>query len=149
MRITELVFRAVLLTAMMIGVVGCSKPGTPSTEPGLAAVKPEAAPTAPASPEPASSPSGSFTVAGVFPTGPGKEMVLSTCGSCHPVACTAIGQRTADRWESLKSGHRDKLTSVSAADLDTMFAYLKTTFNESKPEPKIPPEALQQGCTPF
>ena len=91
----------------------------------------------------------SFSVAGVFPPGPGREMVLDTCGSCHPVVCYALGQRTAERWESIKKGHNDKLTSHSSTDLNVMFSYLKVNFNDAKPEPRIPAEFLQQGCTPF
>jgi hypothetical protein len=34
-------------------------------------------------------------------------------------------------------------------DLDTVFAYLKTNFNDGKPEPKVPPALLEGGCTPF
>jgi cytochrome c5 len=139
-----------LLLAVILGawlLTGCSKPGTPAAEsvqPTTA--KPEPTPAPPAADVKSSAP---LTAASIFPAGPGKDLVLNTCGSCHPVACTAQGQRTAERWESLKNGHKDKLTSVGSADLETTFAYLKANFNESKPEPKIPPEFLQQGCPPF
>jgi len=136
---TERLFRLAPLPALILAaclLLGCSKPTAPET-PTAATEKP---PPAPAS---------FTTVAGIFPDGPGKELVLSTCGSCHPVACSAIGQRSAERWESLKNGHKDKLTGVTNADLEAMFTYLKATFNESKPEPKVPPEFMQQGCTPF
>jgi cytochrome c5 len=91
----------------------------------------------------------SFSVASIFPPGAGRESVLSSCGSCHPVVCAARGQRTAERWENIKKDHKDKLTGSSAADLNAMFSYLKENFNDSKPEPQIPAELLQQGCTPF
>ena len=90
-----------------------------------------------------------FAIADIFPPGAGREMVLDTCGSCHPVVCCARGQRTADRWDSIHNGHKDKLSGRPAADLVAMFTYLKTNFNETKPEPQVPPEFLQQGCTPF
>jgi hypothetical protein len=90
-----------------------------------------------------------FSLAGVFPPGPGRDLVLDACGSCHPVACSALGQRTAERWEVVKEGHKDKLTGRSSADVNAMFAYLKENFNDSKPEPKIPAEMAQQGCTPY
>ena len=94
-------------------------------------------------------PAAPFTVADIFPPGAGREMVLDTCGSCHPVVCCARGQRTAERWDSIHQGHKDKLSGRPAADLEAMFTYLKTNFNDAKPEPKVPPEFLQQGCTPF
>ncbi len=76
-------------------------------------------------------------------------MVLNACGSCHSVVCAARGQRTAESWESIKKGHQDKLTDLSSANLNVMFSYLKENFNDTKPEPQIPAELLQQGCTPF
>lgn len=122
-------------------LAACGKPARPSDDAGKSAASkaPEAAP-APAAP---------FSAASIFPPGPGRELVLNTCGSCHPVVCTARGQRTAERWESLKQDHKDKLTSVSSADLNVMFSYLAKNFNDTKPEPQIPAELLQQGCTPF
>jgi hypothetical protein len=85
----------------------------------------------------------------LFPPGPGHDLTLSTCGTCHPVACVARGQRTPESWASIKEGHRDKLTNMSGADQDAVFAYLRENFNNTKPEPKIPAELIQQGCTPF
>src|SRR5262245_29517182 len=87
-----------------------------------------------------------FTPASVFPGGAGRDMVVSNCGSCHSLLCGARGQRTAQRWDAIKESHRDKLKSVSGPDLDTMFAYLKEHFNDTKPEPTIPAEFLQEGC---
>jgi hypothetical protein len=82
----------------------------------------------------------------VFPAAPERELVLSNCASCHNAACSAIGQRPAARWDALLASHRDH---VSGVDLDKVFAYLKTNFNDGKPEPKVPPALLEGGCTPF
>jgi len=90
-----------------------------------------------------------FVPANVFPAGPGRDIVVSSCGSCHSLLCGVRGQRTAQRWDTIKESHRDKLTSVSGSDLDTMFAYLKEHFNDTKPEPTIPAAFLQEGCTPY
>lgn len=94
-------------------------------------------------------PEAASSLASIFPPGPGRELVLNTCGSCHPAACVARGQRTAERWEGIKKDHKDKITASSADDLNVMFTYLKANFNDTKPEPQIPAELLQQGCTPF
>jgi hypothetical protein len=97
----------------------------------------------------AAAPAEKFVPANVFPAGPGRDIVVSSCGSCHSLLCAVRGQRTAQRWDTIKESHRDKLTSVSGSDLDTMFAYLKEHFNDTKPEPSIPAEFLQEGCTPY
>jgi cytochrome c5 len=107
----------------------------------------EAAPPVPAAA--AEKPSAQSSLASIFPPGPGRELVLNTCGSCHPAACVARGQRTAERWDGIEKDHKDKLTATSSEDMNLMFSYLKANFNDTKPEPRIPAEMLQQGCTPF
>jgi hypothetical protein len=99
--------------------------------------------------EPAAKSAEPATLAELFPAGPGRSLVLESCGNCHSAACAAIGQRTAERWDALKADHRDKVTSLSEQDRETVFGYLKENFNDSKPEPKVPPQLMQAGCTPF
>lgn len=98
---------------------------------------------------PAEKPAGQTSLASIFPLGPGRDLVLNTCGSCHSTVCAARGQRTAEQWDSIKKTHKDKLTGSSSEDLNVMFSYLKANFNDTKPEPQIAAELLQQGCTPF
>lgn len=131
----------VVLTSVL--AMACGGAG-PSTEPGASpsAQAPAAAESASTAAEPAS-------VADLFPQGPGRDMVMNTCGSCHAVACSTIGQRSAARWNSLKEGHRDRLQNTSTADLDAIFGYLASNFNDTTPEPKVPPRFLEGGCTPF
>lgn len=90
-----------------------------------------------------------LNVADLFPPGPGREDVLGACGTCHPVACSALGQRAAAQWDRIAESHKDKLTNLGAESMDALYAYLKANFNDTKPEPQIPAEFLQQGCTPF
>lgn len=85
----------------------------------------------------------------IFPEGLGRSMVLDSCGACHAAACAAIGQRTQARWASLKQDHRDKLPDMNDADYEVLFAYLSENFNDANPEPAIPPQFLEGGCTPF
>ena len=127
-------------------LLGCAESGAPSPDSGTV----ESATSAPApgtvaavdSAEPA-------TLADLFPDGPGRSLVLDSCGGCHAVACSAIGQRTPARWDNLKEDHRDKVANLSEKALETTFAYLKEHFNDSKPEPSIPAHFLAAGCTPF
>ena len=131
-------FRAGILsvaTAAFFLLAGCGKPDSPQRQPvQVGAV---------------AAPAEKFTPANVFPPGPGRDIVVTSCGSCHSLLCGVRGQRTAQRWDTIKESHRDKLTSVSGSDLDTMFGYLKEHFNDTKPEPAIPAAFLQEGCTPY
>ena len=120
--------------------LACTEAGAPGTDkPAATTSSAPAAAAAPAAPE-------LKTVAEVFPAGPQKEAVMNNCGSCHNVACSAIGQRSPERWKALEESHKDK---VAGADMHAMFEYLAANFNASKPEPKIPPRFLEGGCTPF
>lgn len=88
-------------------------------------------------------------VADLFPEDPAKPLVLSNCSTCHAVACSVIGQRPESRWRELAEAHREHVPSLSDEDRDRIFAYLAANFNESRPEPMVPPELIQAGCTPF
>jgi mono/diheme cytochrome c family protein len=125
---------------------GCGNDGSPP-ESNSAQSAPSAPTTAPAA-APAADPQPS-TAADLFPEGAGRSLVLESCGSCHAVACAAIGQRTAARWDNLKLDHADKVPSLSEQDRETLFGYLKEHFNDGKPEPKVSPDLLTGGCTPF
>lgn len=130
------------LSAFFLGaaIVGaCSEAAAPSAGS-------ESSSQAQSTKAPAQTPPMPATVADLFPPGPGREPVLNNCGSCHNLACSTIGQRMASRWDALKESHKEK---ASDADLDATFAYLKANFDDSKPEPKVPPRFLEGGCTPF
>jgi len=143
-----MMFRSTALAAMLVGgllCAACGGSGTPESGSSGSAAPPASAPAA--APAAAAAAESEFkTVADVFPAGPGRDLVMNNCTSCHNVACSAIGQRTADRWDSLRDSHRER---VSGADVNAIFSYLKTNFGPDKPEPKIPPAFLEGGCTPF
>jgi hypothetical protein len=128
-----------VLSALALAACDASAPGTGS-EPASSSAPAAGAPAASAS---AAEPK---TVADLFPPGPGREQVLNSCGSCHNVACAAIGQRTPQRWDALRDGHKEHM---QGADLTAVFAYLKSNFDESKPAPVVPARFLEGGCTPF
>ena len=146
-RMTPWVFVVIIVGALL---AGCSAADTSfdsdHTESGPRASEPTAVdPREPVTVDP----SEPATPADLFPEGPGRSLVLDNCGSCHAVACSAIGQRTPARWDNLKDGHREHVSNLNEQDLETVFAYLKEHFNDTKPEPKVPPHFLEGGCTPL
>jgi hypothetical protein len=146
-----MMFRSSALVAVMVGgllMAACGGSETPQSGASGGANQAPAAEPAPGMAMKAAAPSGPEpkTVADIFPAGPGRDLVMNNCTSCHNVACSAIGQRTAERWDSLRDAHRER---VSGADVDAIFTYLKTNFGPDKPEPKMPPAFLEGGCTPF
>lgn len=89
------------------------------------------------------------TIAELFPEGEGQQIVLNNCASCHAVACAAIGQRPEARWTELGEAHAEHVPSLSEEDRRTAFAYLAQHFSDAQPEPNVPPQFLERGCTPF
>lgn len=90
------------------------------------------------------------TLPQILPPGKGQTLLLENCSSCHSAVCAVKGQRPTGRWAGLKEDHKDKVTGLSEGDMNTLFAYLVENFNDTKPEPKLPPELAQQGsCTPY
>ena len=89
------------------------------------------------------------TIADLFPEGEGKQIVLSNCTSCHAVACAAIGSRPAPRWDDLREAHGEHVPSLSDEERTTAFDYLAANFSDEQPEPYVPPQFLERGCTPF
>jgi mono/diheme cytochrome c family protein len=142
--------RGFALAAFILGaaaVGACSESAAPAAGSDRAAAASSTKPPAQTAPAAAQGAAPiPATIADLFPPGAGREAVLNNCGSCHNLACSTIGQRMAARWDALKESHKEK---VSDADLDAAFAYLRATFNDSRPEPKVPPKFLEGGCTPF
>ena len=133
--------RAALFVSGCLVVVACGGGSSPSQEsPAPAASSSDGAASAPAATAPVAA-----SVGDLFPPGEGRESVLNNCTACHAVACSAIGQRTQARWDGLRETHAGR---VPDEDLNAAFTYLKTNFDDSKPEPKVPPDFLAGGCTP-
>jgi cytochrome c5 len=82
-----------------------------------AAVQPQSTPAVSAA-----KPAGQSSLATIFPPGPGRELVLNSCGSCHSAVCAARGQRTAERWDSIKKDHKEKLSGSSSEDLNVLLS---------------------------
>lgn len=137
---------------LMLLLVGCGQDGGAAVQEGVSAVSAEEASPAPAAmagtamSAPAAEPG---SVADLFPEGEGKQLVLANCASCHAVACSVMGQRTAARWAGLKEAHREHVPGLSDAEREVIFAYLSSNFSDAQPEPVVPPSFIQAGCTPF
>jgi hypothetical protein len=83
----------------------------------------------------------------IAPPGRERDLVVLNCGTCHSFICAFRGQRTVEHWQTVKQDMRDKVSQLSDQDYDALFAYLETNFNDQKPEPDLPPELQQLGCS--
>lgn len=136
---------AVAAALLAVLLAGCGEGGSAAEGPGLSAL-PDVAAAPDATAEISAAPT---TVADLFPAAEEKQMVLNNCATCHAVACAVIGQRSAARWEALATGHQEHIPALSDADRQRIFDYLAANFNETRPEPTVPAEFMDRGCTPF
>ena len=84
----------------------------------------------------------------IFPPGPGRDLVLNNCQTCHVFTPIVILQMDETQWARNGSEHRDRVELVSDEDFDLMYKYLATTFNPDRPVPELP-EALLEAWTSY
>jgi hypothetical protein len=85
----------------------------------------------------------------IFPATGRRGLVLNNCASCHAVACAAVGRRSASEWSAVEASHTNYIPGLSIEDRGKIFDYLHEYFNDTLPEPVVPPELLQGGCPTF
>jgi len=86
------------------------------------------------------------TVADIFPDTGRRGLVLNNCSTCHAVACVTQGQRDRARWKEVEVSHEYNIPGLSKEDHGKIFDYLLMNFNETQPEPVVPPEYFEGGC---
>ena len=152
MIVVRLLILGIVITGAVL-VASCTAPvaqpvvATPASAQPTSATQPTTATVKPTTPTP-SGETQKLNLDEYFPTGRGRELVLQSCTGCHSFAPIITGQRTKERWESLKSGHRDKAAAINENDYNTLFVYLVENYNNTKPEPKLPEWFLKlQGST--
>lgn len=147
-------FRRWPLTAMLIGLVLCAACAAPVLQPTAVPAPPPTAtsllPTATPEP-PTATPSGQSQPAkldldALFPPGEGRELVLSSCESCHSWVCAVKGQRTREHWQTVHTAHQENTAALSKEQMDTLWEYLADNFNDTQPEPYLPPGFAELGC---
>jgi len=79
----------------------------------------------------------------IFPPGPGRELVLNNCTSCHTFVPIVILQMTKEAWERNRRDHSDRVAGLSEAEKDTLYEYVTANFNPDHPVPKLPKELLK------
>ena len=86
--------------------------------------------------------SGKLNIDEIFPPGAGRDLVLNNCTNCHSIVPIVILQMTPEAWELNAREHRDRVASLSDADVATLYAYLTANFNPNRPVPQLPQELL-------
>jgi competence protein ComEA len=73
-----------------------------------------------------------------LPNGPGKELIVKKCTSCHSVQSIVSKRNSADDWAQVVSQMIGRGATISDDDADTIVDYLATNFGPSSPKPNGP-----------
>lgn len=72
--------------------------------------------------------------ANLLPDGPGKDVVLKKCTSCHSIRNVIASRRTADDWAQEVSKMVGRGATVSDDEADTIVNYLADHFGPDSPK---------------
>ena len=82
----------------------------------------------------------------IFPAGPGRDLLLNNCQTCHTWVPIVVLQMDEAAWYRNSLNHRGRVEALSDEDFETLYAYLSATFTPERPVPALP-EALLQTWT--
>ena len=86
-------------------------------------------------------------VVGIFPAGPGRDLVLNNCQNCHTFAPIVILQMDQGAWQRNSLDHRQRVTTLTDEEFTVLYEYLAANFNPSRPVPTLPKELLESWTT--
>ncbi len=86
--------------------------------------------------------SGKVDIDEIFPPGPGRDLVLNNCQSCHVWVPIVILQMDEAAWRRNSLEHRERVEALSDEEFATLYAYLSSTFTPERPVPTLPAALL-------
>ena len=88
-----------------------------------------------------------FNIRDVFPEGPGRELVLDNCQSCHVLVPILILRMDEAAWYRNSLEHRERVEGLDDDDFEILYDYLSSTFTPDSPVPELPPALLDTWTT--
>ena len=83
----------------------------------------------------------------IFPPGPGRDLLLNNCQTCHVWVPIVILQMDQNAWRRNSLDHRDRVEALSDEDFKVLYDYLSSTFTPDRPVPKLPQGLLEAWTT--
>jgi mono/diheme cytochrome c family protein len=83
----------------------------------------------------------------IFPPGPGRDLVLNNCQSCHVWVPIVILQMDKNAWHRNSVEHRGRVEALSDEDFETLYEYVSSTFTPERPVPELPAALLETWTT--
>lgn len=130
----------------LVASLACTAQATPGASQSTPTAAAAAAPVQAAAAAAPASGSGAVekvNIDEIFPPGDGRELVLSNCVNCHTIVPIALARKTPDEWVSHRTQHRQRVSGISDADADRLWAYLTKNFAPGRPLPQLPEDLLK------
>ena len=83
----------------------------------------------------------------IFPPGPGRDLVLNNCQTCHAWTPIVILQMDQNAWRRNSHEHRDRVEALSDEEFKVLYEYLLSTFTPDRPVPTLPQGLLEAWTT--
>ena len=83
----------------------------------------------------------------IFPPGPGRDLLLNNCQTCHPWVPIVILQMDKNSWRRNSFEHRDRVEALSDEEFKILYDYLSSTFTPDRPVPTLPQGLLEAWTT--
>jgi mono/diheme cytochrome c family protein len=78
----------------------------------------------------------------IFPPDEGRDIILQNCVNCHTIAPIALARMTSGEWSRHRLDHRQRVSGISDAEADLVWAYLAKHLGPDRPIPQLPKELL-------
>jgi mono/diheme cytochrome c family protein len=79
----------------------------------------------------------------IFPAGPGRDLLLNNCQSCHTWVPVVVLQMQEEEWFRWSIEHRQRVSGLTDEEFATLYDYLVANFNPDRPVPELPPALLE------
>ena len=83
----------------------------------------------------------------IFPPGPGRDLVLNNCQTCHAWTPIVILHMDQNAWRRNGHEHRDRVEALSDEEFKVLYDYLSSTFTPERPKPTLPHGLLEAWTT--
>ena len=88
-----------------------------------------------------------FNIRDVFPDGPGRELVLENCQSCHVLVPILVLRMDEAAWYRSGIEHRERVEGLTDQEFEILYDYLTSEFPPDRPIPTLPPALLDTWTT--
>ena len=126
--------RGILILLTLIGLLAtaCGPKATPQPTP-------TATPAQVPHPGPDPTPPPGAQVAGYFQEGPGRDLILEWCGTCHSLTRILTTRKDPAGWDTYMKNRRADVPFLGDEEVKTIRDYLVANFTPDKPIPQLPP----------